>query len=76
MNFDFSGLQNTVVQAVASLIILILLVRLVMAYTRRAWGEMVTEVAFVLVIGWFVWFPDSAQEALRGITGAVTGSTT
>lgn len=74
MNFDFSGLQNTVVQVVASVIIIVLVVRLVGAYIRRGWGEMVAEVAFVLVIGWFVWFPDSAESALRSITGSITGS--
>lgn len=74
MNLDFSGLQNDVIQVVASVIILILVVRLAMAYARRAWGEMVGEVLFVLVIGWFVWFPESAESTLRAITSQVTGS--
>lgn len=74
MNLDFSGLQNDVIQVVASVIILILVVRLAMAYGRRAWGEMIGEVLFVLVIGWFVWFPESAEAMLKAITQQVTGS--
>lgn len=74
MNWDFSGLQNGVVQAVASLIIIVLVVRLVMAYIRRGWGEMVGELAFVAVIGWVVWFPESAESTLRAITSSVTGA--
>ena len=74
MNLDFSGLQNDVIQVVASVIILILVVRLAMAYGRRAWGEMIGEVLFVLVIGWVVWFPDSAETALKSVTGGITGA--
>ncbi len=74
MNFDFSGLQNGVIQAVASIVIIVLVVRLVMAYLRRGWGEMVGEIAFVMAIGWVVWFPDSAEATLRSITSGITGA--
>lgn len=74
MNIDLSGIQNTVVTTVATVILIVLIVRLVGAYFRRAWGEMVAEVVFVLVIGFFVWFPDAAETMLRTVTGGATGA--
>lgn len=72
--FDFSGIQNTVVRIVGSLLIIILVIRAAIAYAKRSWGELVSEVVFVLVIGWFVWFPTNAIETLKAITGGTTGA--
>lgn len=72
--FDFSGLQATAVGIVGAIIVIVLLVRIGGAYIRRAWGEIVAEVAMVAVIGYFCWFPDSAIETIKGITQTVTGA--
>lgn len=73
-NFDFSGIQSTVIAVVGSLIIIVLVVRVAMAWMRRSWGEIVAEIAMVLVIGWFCWFPTSAVTTLEAITKGVTGA--
>lgn len=73
-SLNFSGLTALVVGAVGALIIVIMTPRIFLAYIQRAWGAIIAEIAFVMVVGWFCWFPTSAIATLKAITQGVTGA--
>lgn len=75
MNIDLSGITATVLQVLASLILIILAFRVSAAWIQRGWGLIVAEVAMVLIVGYFVWFPNSAIASLKSIVQAATGAT-
>lgn len=74
LTIDLSSVQTTVLQVIASLIIIVLAFRVGSAWIQRGWGLIIAEVAMVLVVGYFVWFPDSAISALKGVVQTVTGA--
>lgn len=72
--FDFSGVQSTVLAVVGSLIIIVLVVRVAMAWVQRSWGLIIAEIALVMVVGWFAWFPTAAIATLKAMTQGITGA--
>ena len=48
-------------------------VSLFAAYTKKNWGELITELVAVIVVGWFVWFPDSAMATIKAIIKGIVG---
>jgi nicotinamide riboside transporter PnuC len=70
-NFDSVG--NSIISVLGSLVMVILVVRIVVAYGKKQWGEMITEVVAVIFVGWFVWFPDSAKATIKEIAKSIFG---
>lgn len=62
-----------IITLVGSLVMLVLIVRIVMCWIQKRWGEMVGELAAVIFIGWIVWFPDNAQATLTEIIKTIFG---
>lgn len=70
---NLSSTKDWILAAAGTVVIIILIVRIVMAYGRKQWGEMVTEMlggAFVL---WFCFFNDNAIQTLKTIAQAIFG---
>jgi hypothetical protein len=70
---DLSGITNIVFTVAGAALMLILIVRMLSAWTRRAYGEMAVEVLAVIIIGIFVWFPAQATNLLKGISDGLVG---
>lgn len=70
-NFDSFG--NSIIAILGSLVMVILVVRIVIAYGKKQWGEMITEVVAVVFVGWFVWFPDSAKTTIKDVAKSIFG---
>ncbi len=68
---NLDGVKNTVIQIAATVLVIVLVFRLLSAWTKRSYGEIIVEIVAVLVIGFFIWTPDSAVAALQGITSSI-----
>lgn len=73
-DLDLSGFTNVVLKLVGSIVLIILIVRLVNAYGKRQWGELVTEILAFIVIGFVVYFPQQALALLKSIMTSIFGS--
>jgi len=72
--FDVSGVSGTLLSALASILLMVAATKIFMAYASRSWGLIVTEVLAVLVVGWFIWTPESAIDTLKAVTGGIFGT--
>ncbi|PRZ39670.1 hypothetical protein CLV47_11834 [Antricoccus suffuscus] len=70
---NLDSLKNLVIKVLGTVLIIILLVRIMNAYAKRQWGEIVAEVIGVIVVGFFVWTPDTAIGLLQDITSSIFG---
>ena len=68
---NLDTLKNLVIQVLGTVLIIILLVRVMNAYAKRQWGEIVAEVIGVVVVGFFVWTPDTAISLIQSITSSI-----
>lgn len=74
LTINLDGPIATVLSALASVLLLWAAVKIFMAYASRSWGLMVTEVIAVLVVGWFIWTPNSAISTLQSVSSTVFGA--
>ena len=70
---SLDGVSSLIFTLLGSIIMAVVGVRMFTAYTKKAWGELITELVAVVFIGWFVWFPGSAQTTIQGIIHGVFG---
>ena len=56
-----------------SIVMVVLGIRIFMAYVKKNWGELITEVVAVIFVGWFVWFPDSAKATIVVVIHQIFG---
>lgn len=61
---EFSDL---ILKIIGNLFVVILVVRLVFAWLKRAYGEMISEIVVAIVIFGFVNFPDQSVQMLGWI---------
>ncbi len=67
---SFSALIFTLL---GSIIMVVVAIRMFTAYTKKNWGELITELIAVVFVGWFVWFPDSAKTTIVAIIHQIFG---
>ena len=67
---SFSSLLFTLL---GSIIMVVVAIRIFTAYTKKNWGELITELIAVIVVGWFIWFPDSAKATIVAIIHQIFG---
>ena len=70
---SFDGVKTMVLAAAGTLVAVILIIRIVSAYAKKNWGEIITEIAGVVVVLWFVSSPDSAIGTLNTIRQSIFG---
>lgn len=70
-NFESFGSQ--ILSILGTLVMIVLVIRIFVAYGKKQYGEIITELIAVLLVGWFVWFPDSAKETLKSIVETIFG---
>jgi len=70
---SFDGVKTMVLAAAGTLVAVILIIRIVSAYAKKNWGEIITEIAGVIVVLWFVSSPDSAIGTLNTIRQSIFG---
>lgn len=68
---NLDGIKTLVIRVLGTALLIVLLVRMFNAYTKRQWGEMVGEIVAVLLIGFFVWTPDTAVQMLKDLTSSI-----
>jgi hypothetical protein len=71
MNFD--SLTTTVLTILGSVFFLILTVRIFFAWAQKKWGEVITEVAGAIFIGWWVLDSTGAKNFITGVVHQVFG---
>lgn len=70
---DLTSLSALIFTLLGSIIMAVVGVRMFTAYTKKAWGELITELVAIVFVGWFVWFPDSAKATITVIIHQVFG---
>ncbi len=70
-NFDSFG--TSIITILGSIVFVILAIRIVVAYGKKQWGEMITEIIAVVFVGWFVWFPDPAKTTIKDVAKSIFG---
>lgn len=71
MNIDLSSTKDIVLAAAGTIVVIILIVRIVVAYARKQWGELVTEIAGAAFVFWFCFFNEQAIDALKSLGDAI-----
>lgn len=71
---SFEGLSNTIISILGTLVFIILAVRIVVAYGKKQWGEMVVELIAAVFVFWFVFFPDNAKNTIKQVAQSIFGS--
>ena len=62
----FATLGTTIITLIGSIVMVIFTVRVFHAWATKKWGEVIIEILAVIVIGYFVWVPDSAKATIQG----------
>ncbi len=70
---DLSSFATSILTILGSLLMAVVGVRMFTAYTKKNWGEFVTETVAVVFVGWFIWFPDSAKGTIVAIIHQIFG---
>lgn len=60
-----NSLTNLVAQVAGGIFLCVLIVRMVSAYAKREYGEMVTNFLAAIVVAGFVWDPTSVTGMLK-----------
>lgn len=68
-----TGVSALIFTVLGTVIMAFVAVRMFMAYTKKNWGELITELVAVIFVGWFVWFPDSAMATIKAIIQGIFG---
>lgn len=70
---QFDSLKNAIITILGSLVMIILVIRIVTAYGKKQYGEMITELIAVIFVAWFVFTPDSAQSTIVSLAKTIFG---
>lgn len=70
-NFDSFG--NTIISILGTIVFIVLAIRMVVAYGKKQYGEMITELIAAIFVFWFVFFPDNAKDTIKAITQSIFG---
>lgn len=70
-NFDSFG--NTIISILGTIVFVVLVIRIVVAYGKKQYGEMITELIAAVFVFWFVFFPDNARDTIKSITQSIFG---
>jgi len=62
-----TGVSALIFTVLGTVIMAFVAVRMFIAYTKKNWGELITELVAVAFVGWFVWFPSSAMVTIKTI---------
>jgi hypothetical protein len=68
-----TGVSALIFTVLGTIIMAFVAVRMFIAYTKKNWGELITELAAVIFVGWFVWFPDSATTTIKALIQGIFG---
>lgn len=71
---SFESFGNTIISILGTLVFVILAVRIVVAYGKKQWGEMVVELIAAVFVFWFVFFPENAKNTIKAIAQSIFGS--
>lgn len=70
---QFDGLKNSIITILGSVVMIILVIRIVTAYGKKQYGEIITEIIAVIFVAWFVFTPDSAQTTIVSLAKTIFG---
>lgn len=70
---QFDSLKNGIITLLGSVVMIILVIRIVTAYGKKQYGEMITELIAVIFVAWFVFTPDSAQNTIVSLAKTIFG---
>lgn len=70
---DLTSLSNLIFTVLGTIIMAFVAVRMFFAYTKKNWGELITELVAIVFVGWFIWFPESAKSTLQAIVQGIFG---
>ncbi len=70
---QFDSVKNALITILGSVVMIILLIRIVTAYGKKQYGEMITELLAVVFVAWFVFTPDSAQNTIKALAKMIFG---
>lgn len=68
---SFEGIGNTIISILGTIVFVILAIRMVVAYGKKQYGEMITELIAAIFVFWFVFFPDNAKETIKDIVSSI-----
>jgi TctA family transporter len=68
------GFEELILKILGNLFLLILAIRMVVAYLKKDYGEMIAEICVAVVIVGFVYFTDQTVGILKGIWNATIGN--
>lgn len=70
---SLDGMKTTVLGVLGTVIVILLCWRVTAAWAKKGYGEIVVEVIAAIVIGWFVFTPDSAMATLASWRTSIFG---
>ena len=70
---DLSGLKAWVLTIVGTLFIVIFVVRAVVHYAAKDWGQLIGFVVAGIFVAWIVFFPDTAVKTLQDLAEQIFG---
>lgn len=70
---QFDTFRATVITILASIFMVVLILRIFTAWVQKRWGEIIAEIAMAIVAGWFVFAPDNAQTTIVAIVHQIFG---
>lgn len=70
---QFDSLKNSLITILGSVVMIILVIRIVTAYGKKQYGELITEVIAVIFVAWFVFTPASAQSTIVALAKMIFG---
>ncbi len=70
---SLTSISSLIFTLLGSIIMVVVAIRMFTAYTKKNWGELITELIAVVFVGWFVWFPDSAKTTIVAIIHQIFG---
>ncbi len=70
---QFDTFKGTVLTILASIFMVVLILRVFTAWVQKRWGEVIGEIAMAIVAGWFVFAPDNAQTTIVAIVHQIFG---
>ncbi|WP_237236693.1 hypothetical protein [Rothia nasimurium] len=70
---DFAGLKDWFIVIAGNLFIVIMIARALGAYAKRDWGDLITNLAVAVVIGFLVYANDSAVALIKHLANLAFG---
>ena len=71
---QFDSFKNTIITILASVFMIVLIVRIFTAWVQKRWGEIIAELAMAIVAGWFVFAPNNAETTIKAIVTQIFGA--